>query len=308
MTNSHPSNVNACIRDIFIQERNSEELDEYLRVHGGVTFIRNRALTFFGDRKGFGGGGRRGPVTEFSNKSRRNMMVTMAKMKEPFEFWQDLTLADDIMAGLSINERAKYVARCLWSLKQWATRAGIKINGVWKKEWQKRKSGALVGQYIPHFHIVYSMLGADHKAYESIFRRVAAAWVEISGTKETAKALAVAIHPKSYRFIRSRKQMQVYMSKYFVKKEGFVTNESIGRNWGFIGDPCIDEGEFVEMTWRDMVLFKRCLRKLMRRTRKHFAFILRRQYSRFFVFLEKHTIDRILQYIQMPYRVEGVPF
>lgn len=307
---SDDGDVSACISDILIHDNNINCLDEYLLVYGGVTLVRNRSKARYGDFIGGGNrnGGRRGPVTNFSNKSRRNMMVTMAKMDNPFEVWQDFTFADDVMEGKTIKEKAKFAADCLWKLKHWCVRYGLEVEGVWKKEWQKRKSGALEGYYVPHYHIVYSVSGADQDMYNYIIKRLAMQWVKITGSQLKDKALSVALHPKSSRLIQSRKQMQIYMSKYIVKHDSFVTDESIGRNWGKIGNPCEGEGLQIEMTGKDMVLLKRCLRKLVKKRRKHFGTMLKTQYNKFFIFIEKKTIDRIIEYIDTAQGVEGVPF
>ncbi|MCX5832484.1 MAG: hypothetical protein NT140_11475 [Deltaproteobacteria bacterium] len=303
-------NGHACISDILIHDNINSELDEHLIVYGGVTLVRNRAKTRYGDfvEGGNLNVGKRGPVTDFSNKSRRNMMVTMAKMDDPFEVWQDFTFADDIMEGKTIKEKAKLASYCLWKLKHWSVRYGLEINGVWKKEWQKRKSGALKGHYVPHYHMVYSVPNADQDMYNLIIKKLAVRWVKITGTQLQDKALAVALHHKSSRLIQSRKQMQIYMSKYIVKHDGFVTDESIGRNWGKVGDPREGEGLQIEMTTKDMVLLKRCLRKLVKKRRKHFGTMLKTQYNKFFIFIEKRTIDKIIKYIDMAQGVEGVPF
>ena len=93
-----------------------------------------------------------------------------------------------------------------------------------------------------------------------------------------------------------------------VKNEGFVSTESIGRNWGRLGNPKETEGEKIELTQNEMVLFKRCIRKMVKKARKHFKVTLRKQYSRFFLFIEERTIYRILDWITMNRAVEGVPF
>jgi len=301
------SKNDACISDIFISPNESSYLNEHLIVYPGVTLVRNR-LAYGSGRQVDGERKKRGKIVDFSNKSRCNMKVTMAKLKHCPEGWQDFTFADDLMEGKTVSEKAKFAAKCMWSFQRWCEKYGVSVNGIWKKEWKKRRSGRLKGEMVPHYHMVFSIPGADEEMYLWVFKRFAREWVEITGTKEKDKALRVALHEKSYRLITSTKQMQAYMSKYIGKDEGFVFTESIGRNWGKIGDPLEADGRVIEMTFRDMVLFKRILRKLAKKGRKSFKNRLKEMYSRFFMFLEERTVDRIIEYIDSSQGIEAVPF
>jgi hypothetical protein len=297
----------ACIRDIFSQDNNINKLGEHLNIYPGVTYVRNKVKNNnqMTDQK------RRGKKTKvitFSDKSRRNMMVTLAKIENPFRFWQDFTFADDVMQGMTIGQRAKYASYSLKKLKQWMEREGLDIHGIWKREWVKRKSGELTNEYIPHFHVVYIIPAMDKEKYLSIAIKIAQEWVRITGTKNEDRALAVALHPKSYRFIESRKQMQKYMSKYLVKDRSMVFTESIGRNWGRIGSPKMDQGDVIEVTEKEMVLFKRCLRKVAKRARGYFREALNQPYTKFFMFIERTTVIRYFEWLRVNYAFDGVPF
>ena len=234
--------ANACISDIFSNRRNDDHyLLEKLIVSEGVTKIKrdfkvSEKECFLG---GGGGGGRKGEVVTFSRKSRRNMMIKMARMKSLFEFWQDFTFADDVMQGFRIKERSKLSSKILKAFKMWLDREGYKIQGVWKREWRPRVWGVLYGQYIPHFHLLYSIEGISETEYFELAKLYARKWVEFTGTAEIDKALSVALHPNSYRLIVSRKQVNLYVSdrKYILKYGEFVGDESIGRNGGYVGKP-----------------------------------------------------------------------
>ncbi|MCK9391688.1 MAG: hypothetical protein M0Q01_09040 [Syntrophales bacterium] len=299
------------ISDIFNHVNESSELDEHLKVYNGVTFIRNRAKQFYGEPNFRGGMGKRGPVTSFSSKSRRNMQLRIAMIEEPLRFWQDFTFADDVMEGLSIKERAKVAAGCLRDFKQYLKRDGIDLHGVWKKEWKKRRSGRLQGQFVPHYHMVYYVKGMDQKAYLDLCIKIAVKWVEFTKTKDSSHALSVALHHKSYRFVGSLKKAAKYMSKYISKHEGFESTESIGRNWGLLGNPSIGDGNIVELTQYEMILFKRLLRKYAKRARKYFKVTLRAQYRKFFIYISRSTVIRILTWIrdsEASAMIAGVPF
>jgi hypothetical protein len=240
-------------------------------------------------------------------------MIKLAEMKSPFEFWQDFTFADDIMQGFSIKERAKLTSKFLKAFKLWLDREGFKIKGVWKREWRPRITGILQGQYVPHFHMLYSIEGISGKEYFELAKLFAHKWVEFTGTNECEKALAVALHHNSYRLIESRKQANVYVSdrKYISKFGEYKSKESIGRNWGYIGNPEFAENETFYMNLSEMALLRRIIRNFVRKGKKRFKRLIVEKYSRFFVFIERSTIHRILEWIEsnrISRAVEGVPF
>jgi len=294
--------------------RSLYDADEYLKVYSRVTFVRNRIRrsdenTAFRNRSG-----KRGPVTEFSDKSRRNMMLQIAKLKEPMEFWQDFTFADDVMIGLSIKQRAKFAAKCINLFQKWMSASGLKLDGIWKKEWEKRKSGLIRGNWVPHYHVLYRVPYADQETYLYLKEKLACAWVKITGTVQVEDALSVARHRKSWRFIRSQKDAAFYMRKdirYISKDEGFKANESIGRNWGKFGNPFEDEAEIIDLSFNEMVLFKRCLRKLVRsylRRSKTFKRLLSETHSQFFIFRNRNTIFRVIEWLRSGHRAGEVLF
>jgi hypothetical protein len=307
----------ACISDIFSNSNNDDhDLLEKLIVSEGVTKIKRDFIV--SEDEGFrlgggGGGGRKGEVVTFSRKSRRNLMIKLAEMKSPFEFWQDFTFADDIMQGLRIKERAKLSAKVLKAFKLWLEREGYKIQGVWKREWRPRLSGIIIGQYVPHYHFLYSIEGISKEEYFKLALLLARKWVDFTGTNECEKALRVALHPKSYRLIESRKQANVYVSdrKYISKYGEYISEESIGRNWGYIGNPEFAENETFYMNQSEMVLLRRILKKFVRKNKTRFRRMIVKKYSRFFVFIDRSTVHRILEWIvknRMIRAVEGVPF
>lgn len=306
--------AHACISDIFSNTGDESQYLEYLDVSEGVSRVRR---DFYVSENEFfvcggGSGGRKGPIVTFSSKSRRNLMVTMAEMKRPFEYWQDFTFADDVMEGLSIKERAKKSAKILKAFKLWLDREGYKIHGVWKREWRPRKSGVNISQYIPHFHLLFTIEGTTEKEFFKLAKLFAHKWVEFTGTKNE-KAFDVALHFNSFRLINSRKQANQYISdrKYISKNGEFVSDESIGRNWGYLGEPEFAEREKFYLHMSEMVLFRRVIRNFVRKNKRRFKRLISKKYRRFFVFIDRSTIHKVLEWIaqtQMNRAVEGVPF
>jgi hypothetical protein len=312
------SGGHACISDIFSSSHNDDhDLLEKLIVSEGVTKIKRDFIV--SEDEGFllgggsGGGGRKGEVVTFSRKSRRNLMIKLAEMKSRFEFWQDFTFADDVMQDLTVKERAKFTSKVLKAFKLWLDREGYKIQGVWKREWRARITGILRGLYVPHFHMLYLMEGISETEYFKLAKLFAQKWVEFTGTRNYEKALQVAQHPKSYRLIKSRKQANMYVSdrKYISKYGEYVSEESIGRNWGYIGNPEFAENETFYMNLSEMALLRRIIRNFVRKGKKRFKQLIVKKYSRFFVFIERSTVHRILEWIvknRMIRAVEDVPF
>jgi hypothetical protein len=106
--------------------------------------------------------------------------------------------------------------------------------------------------------------------------------------------------------------MRKYMQKYISKNEEFISDESIGRSWGLIGDPIEKNPEEIEVDNNEMVLLKRMLRKLCKGINKNVKyglnFCLSHEWTQFFVLMEKQTVIGMLEHIRSGTIVEGVPF
>lgn len=294
-----------------LDNNENSQLDDYMMVYPGLVKVRNKkTLNHISLKKTDISLSKRGKITKFSNKSRRSMMQALSMIKNPYKMWQDITFADDVMSEKSISERAIFSTSCLKRLKESISDNKIEICGIWKREWKARKSGSLKGQYIPHFHVVYRVEGLEDKAYIELVIKIAVMWVDITGTEDD-KALKVALHEKSYRFIHSRKQMQIYMSKYILKDDADFAvseNESIGRNWGRIGLDDKAEPEIIEVTPKEMIKLKRCFRKHARNVHGKYKQILSSENSQFFLFIKQETINRLIEHINKDQLCEGVPF
>jgi hypothetical protein len=257
------------------------------------------------------GGGEKKKITTFSKRSRSNMMQHLGMNKCMPEFWHDLTYPDDVMEGLTQEERRLKSSEDLHQLNRWMEREGIDPNGDWKREWKIRKSGILKGSFMPHFHNIFWLKNANNKKYLQIYFRIAEKWLQLIGTRGEylERARKVLYHEKSYRFIESQKQMRKYMQKYISKDEGFDSSESIGRSWGLIGNPIEENPEKIEINNNEMVLLKRMLRKLCKELNKKVKyglnFCLSHQWTQFFVLMEKQTVFRMIELIRSGTLAEG---
>jgi hypothetical protein len=288
---------------------------ESLKIYEGLVLVRKiKKDSVESEFKIKRGGGKKKKITEFSKRSRLNMMKHLGMMKHRPEFWHDLTYPDDVMEGLSYEERKLKSSEDMHQLKRWMEREGIKAHGSWKREWVKRKSGILKDTPVPHFHNVDWIEGVNDKQYLQLYYRIVEKWLEIIGTQGEykIKARKVLYHEKSFRFIKSQKQMRKYMQKYISKNEEFISDESIGRSWGLIGDPIEKNPEEIEVDNNEMVLLKRMLRKLCKGINKNVKyglnFCLSHEWTQFFVLMEKQTVLGMLEHIRSGTIVEGVPF
>lgn len=289
--------------------------NEVLKLYNGIFLARHiKNDSFEAIVKIKRGGGKKGKIIEFSKKSRLNMIKNLAMMKNRPEFWFDLTYADDAMACLTHNERKIKSSEDLRRLKIWMGREGINIQGMWKREWKRRKSGILMGIAITHLHNFIWIENTDRSEYQLIYFRIAKKWLDITGTegKYRDHAEKVIYHKNSFRFIESQKQMVKYASKYGTKDEEFIEEDGIGRSWGFYGDPIDKNPDEIEITNDEMILLKRMLRRFCKGINKKVKyglnFCLSHQWTQFFVLIEKLTVVRMLEQIRSGTVVEGVPF
>jgi hypothetical protein len=155
---------------------------------------------------------------------------------------------------------------------------------------------------------------ADDRKYLQIYYSIAEKWLQITGTQGEyeERARKVLYHKKSFRFIKSQKQMRKYMQKYVSKDKEFVSDESIGRSWGLIGDPIEQNPEELEVEHNETVLLKRMLRNLCKGINKRIkyglSFCLSHENTQFFVLIERQTVFRMLEHIRSGTIMEGVPF
>jgi hypothetical protein len=299
---------------IFGKEKENYRPKEKLIIHEGVLIIRKVQEDERYETTVKRGGGKKSKLTTFSKKSRLNMMKTLGMLKYTPEFWFDLTYPDDVMEGLTLEERRNRSSEDIHQLKRSLEREGIKMHGAWKREWKVRLSGILIGSAVPHYHIVVWVENEDTNKYLRIHNLIVEKWLNIIGTKGDYEEKARKVHynKKSRRFIESQKQVRKYMQKYISKIEELITDESIGRSWGLFGDPIEKNPEEIEIANNEMVLLKRMLRKLCKRINKKVKyginFCLSHEFTQFFVLMEKQTIYRMLEQIRAGTAIEGVPF
>jgi len=299
----------ACIRDIFLHEnfsvnksipyildKNSKksEFNEKLNIFPNMVEIRQTNPFMKSVKQDLPG--IKDIIKEFSKKSRREFIKFLCKITDILHLWQDLTFSDDVMQNKS--ERKDVSNAALNRFRRIVIEKYPSIKIAYKREWMPRKSGNLIGEYVPHFHMFISAPDMSEN-YELIELAVefAKIWVDCTRTKEIPKALRVAIHPKSYRIIKDQKHALKYATKYVTKPNGNWTEESIGRSWGTIGKFNIAEPKVMKMTPTEMAHVKRIFRKIA--PKKHFIQkALRKKETPTFLIIKEETVNRILEHTQ----------
>jgi len=95
----------------------------------------------------------------------------------------------------------------------------------WRKEYEERKSGAHVGEIMPHWHLM--VFGVDPDDDDRAW--FAATWSRIVGVAEE-KVQRVAGHRKSWEQVRTWNGVNAYIAKYMAK---ISEHEVEGRCWGW---------------------------------------------------------------------------
>lgn len=286
----------ACKCRIFSRRDVDGEKTDYLLIDENVIQIKVRSQQDPKQGPVVSESTTRGKITYFSKGSRKRMIIRMAQMARYPNIWQDLTFADDVMQNKSITERAEFSAKCMKRLKRWIKRTyGQKFWGVWRREWEDRKSGKLYGEVIPHFHCLFSY-PVDQKKYIGICLEIAKKWVEITDTKNPA-AIKVAQSKKSFRWLNGKKMAQVYVSKYVAKEQYREEDqESFGRFWGEIGNGPRSKQEVECLTESEITIIRRFLRRYV--STKRMKRLIANRETGSWLLINRNTMTRLIKYVK----------
>lgn len=252
-----------------------------------------------------GSRGIRGKITGFSPTARVRMLKEQGSLERYPRIWQDLTFADDVMIGKSITERAKYSSRVLHYWQDWLRERFPGMWGYWKREWQIRKSGVLVGEWCPHFHVLWDWEGVSRDNYAGHCILIAGKWVSLTGSDDKG-AFAVAANKESYRWLINTHMAQVYVSKYVAKVQMLEVEGSLGRFWGRIGKPRVGKRDVRKLTFTEMVWLARFQKRMLRKPRHGdpLAWMKRNRVmerrlgtNQGWMFGERETTERLLAWI-----------
>ncbi|MBA7636404.1 hypothetical protein ES703_44022 [subsurface metagenome] len=239
----------------------------------------------------------RGVIKYFSKKSRIRLMKFMASIKDKFLVHQTFTFPDDVMEGKSISERSRFSNKVRRRFLKRVRYRYPSFKAVIRQEWEQRKSGNIIDESCPHLHFLYLvnfLTKANHKDWATLLGKL---WVDCLGTKEHKKALSVAVHEKSYVWMKNSLMARRYVSKYIAKVELYEGDESRGRAWYKVGDFDIPEPEWQVLTDREEIAVRRVLRCYMKRQNRGVAKGLKLKGCNTFVFIRKETIHRIIDHV-----------
>lgn len=169
-------------------------------------------------------------VSSFTNAARLRMLRMVARVD-----WQSvgrslfitLTYPDGFANGGHQDcVRQRYVFR-----RAMENYLGKKVGVLWRVEWKARKSGANVGGFYPHCHlIVFNVPFLPHSMVRSWWRNA----IHASGPLAT-----------DVQRIDGARSVAKYVCKYAAKREDVLltisqkSTESIGRHWGVCRRECI---------------------------------------------------------------------
>lgn len=213
-----------------------------------------------------GSGPTRGRIQGFSKKSRIRAMKKTASVKKGFfKYRFELTYPDDVMQGLTIEERAKLSSGHIHRLQDWVKRHYPGMGLYWKKEIKPRKSGDLTGEWVFHYHFMAGFEGKDwnNSQWIDFFWNLGLKWVKIIKTKQVWESTAVTLNPESFGPLTDQSYTR-YWSKYISKPtelEGFYT----GRTWGTIGPIPYQEAEAYVIRGKQKVMLQRLVRRYLSR-------------------------------------------
>lgn len=244
------------------------------------------------------GGGLRGRVCGFTSASRRRMLDLFGMLSEYPEVWQDFTFPDEVMEGLTTKER-KEVARSTWArFRKRVLRANRRAWGIQRKEWQIRKSGRLVGERIPHYHLVYTLPGDSRHWWESCWR-LAEMWVDCLPTDDEGvrgKAMAVSVHSKSFRKISSRAHCRSYLTKYVAKIDKWDDPDQ-GKHWGTFGVLPLASCRIMELTPEEAKRLRRVARGIL--TKKKWQRALSRRNNKLLkIYVNGEVVESYLSWLR----------
>jgi len=212
------------------------------------------------------GGGIRGDIVGFSRASRKRMIEFMAKVRDDGDLYFVTMTYDDY----------SWITHCGGHQDQWEAfrrrieRAYQVCKALWRVELKEHKSGDLIGQLVPHFHMLvwtggYNTDENKEKVAKSLRDWGVKAWGEILET-ENPQFANYGFHVSS---VRNRKHAYSYVSKYIGKQDD--DDIPCGRRWGRIGKFDCLSSETICLTDDEATYFKRLVKRWLRNKNTKFA-------------------------------------
>jgi len=212
------------------------------------------------------GGGVRGTVNGFSRASRKRMIEFMAKVRNTGSMMFLTMTYDDTTAW----HDSEWMTACFETFRRRFERAYPGWRAIWRKEHQSRKSGALIGTFVPHYHFII-FTGENHEKQvldglcEAFTAWGSEAWQEITGSTDE-NHLVYGFHATP---VRSRKHAYSYVGKYVAKCEN--NGISTGRVWGRIGQFDTSASETFLLSEDEYIELRRLVKRWLKNRSKQYS-------------------------------------
>lgn len=214
--------------------------------------------------------GIRKPSTDFTPKSRNNMMRRMAKKSNYTRpLFLTLTYPDETIGYLPGGRDYKRDIDCF---EKRLRREFPECGGIWRIEAEPRKSGALKGYYVPHFHVLIDGIMHDVAYLRKLFRQW---WFEIiTDDKKNGRLPRVDVQ-----VVKSRRHAMHYINKYMSKETAADENSHIshshksiiGRHWAVFGNWQEIIVEKTKLTRDEFLALRRLAVRWLNARKNHYA-------------------------------------
>lgn len=213
--------------------------------------------------------------------------------------WQDFTFSDEVFENVSIGDESKASAEILEKFKRRLEKMFPALWGIWRRDWQDRKSGIYKGRLLPHFHCLFYIPGIAEKDFKNICIKIALLWVDCLPIKEKINALKVSLSPQSYRWINSPKMASCYVSKYVAKEENHEKGKvSLGRFWGVIGNPPFVNPKTVRLYRSEMDMLKRIFRRRVKGSSNRLYNTFKQREFSSWLLIPESSLTKVIVYIK----------
>jgi len=230
---------------------------------------------------------KRGPIKEFSDKSRKNFIKALLSLERSPVHMVTLTYPDRYPGPQEAkNHLHHFAVRLMLTFpKAWF---------YWKLEPQRR--GA------PHFHLLGDF--ADDMPPAALRSWVSAVWFQVVGSKDLRHLRAGT----RVDVIQGHRHLVRYLTKYVSKPQGHANWESPGRFWGKIGTSNIPVSQGVHFTLgrREVIQLRRLIRRWLKRWTSRFSRIFAKL-SSVTVYIPAQLVEQFLRWVtQEPVALEGI--
>ena len=169
---------------------------------------------------------KRGNIDGFSRKSRKRLLDEfnqLDKSKVRSVAFLTLTFPDSVSSKPGVWKAA------LEAFRRRLEREYPHMSAIWRAELQKRKSGARLGEVLPHYHLIVFGLAQGRNISDAVLKAellswMPKAWTEISGAGRAGLDIKIET---------SWRRVFAYIAKYVSKSGGSsLAVPGFGRHWG----------------------------------------------------------------------------